>query len=185
MRKLAAVALLVLVSGLAGCAAPFVEGAMQARDASRRDGLERAAAQGIPKAQYDLGDTYCCAITGQTDTAASVYDNEKATSWMCKAAQQGYAPAAYRLGRIYSGDVVSGVRILRRAAQAVTKSQTDTAVALMWTRRAAAQNEPGASDLARELASEATPAELQRANQFAANWQAAPCTWSQVFTAAR
>jgi hypothetical protein len=104
---------------------------------------------------------------------------------MCKAAQQDYAPAAYRLARIYTGDVVSGVRILRRSAQMISTPQKDNAVALMWARRAAAQNESGASDLARDISRRATSAELRRANQLASDWQSAPCTWSQVFAAAR
>ena len=185
LKKFTVLALLLLTVGLSGCAAPVVEGAMQARDSLRRDGLEQAAAQGNAKAQYDLGDTYCCAITGQTDSAVSAYDNEKATYWMCKAAQQDYAPAAYRLARIYTGDVVSGVRILRRSAQMISTPQKDNAVALMWARRAAAQNESGAGELARDISRRATSAELRRANQLASDWQSAPCTWSQVFAAAR
>jgi TPR repeat protein len=185
MRQLVAVALLIVASALAGCAAPVVEAAMQGRDTARRGGLEQAANAGDPKAQLELGNTYCCALTGQTDTAISAYDNEKATYWMCKAAGQGHAPAAYRLAQVYSGDTVSGVRLMRRIAQATTKSPTDIGVALMWARRAAAQNIPGGVDLANELSREATPAELQRANQLANAGPAAPCTWSQVFTASR
>lgn len=185
LKKFANIMLLLLPLVLSGCAAPVVEGAMQARDSLRRGGLEQAAAQGEAKAQYELGDTYCCAITGQTDTAVSAYDNEKATYWMCQAAQQDYAPAGYRLARIYSGDVVSGVRVLRRSAQLVSTPQKDNAVALMWARRAAAQNESGADALARDISRRASSAELRRANQLASNWQSAPCTWPQVFSAAR
>lgn len=185
MKKFTSIVMLLLAVGLSGCAAPVVEGALQARDSLRRGDLEQAAAQGDAKAQYDLGDTYCCAITGQTDSAVSAYDNEKATYWMCKAAQQNYAPAAYRLARIYSGDVVSGVRILRRSAQMVMTPQKDNAVALMWARRAASQNEAGARALARDISRRASPAELQRANQLASDWQSAPCVWSRVFATAR
>jgi len=71
LKKFANIMLLLLPLVLSGCAAPVVEGAMQARDSLRRGGLEQAAAQGEAKAQYELGDTYCCAITGQTDTAVS------------------------------------------------------------------------------------------------------------------
>jgi TPR repeat protein len=185
LKTLIAIMLLFVTVALSGCAAPVVEVALQARDSLSRGDLEQAAAQGDAKAQYDLGDTYCCAITGQTDSAVSAYDNEKATYWMCKAAQQDYAPAAYRLARIYSGDVVSGVRILRRAAQIAATPQKDNAVALMWARRAAAQNASGASAFARDISRRASSAELRRANQLASDWQSAPCIWSQVFAAAR
>jgi hypothetical protein len=44
LKKFTVLALLLLTVGLSGCAAPVVEGAMQARDSLRRDGLEQAAA---------------------------------------------------------------------------------------------------------------------------------------------
>lgn len=63
---------ILLAISLAGCFAPVVEGGWQAADYSKRGSLEPKAAAGDAQAQYDLGNTYCCVVTGQSTTAASV-----------------------------------------------------------------------------------------------------------------
>ncbi len=52
-----------------------------------------------------MGDAHCCTIAG----SAGVFNNQKATEWYCKAAQQNEPRAFYELGRIYSGDLVRGL----------------------------------------------------------------------------
>lgn len=54
----------------------------------------KAAIQGFPKAQYNLG---CCYLNGQGVTQNS----EFAVEWFIKAADQGFAAAQYELGFLY------------------------------------------------------------------------------------
>ena len=54
--------------------------------------LEKAARQGLPKAQYEFGNCY--------DHGFGVdKDHEKALYWWQRAANQGYAKAQEKLGR--------------------------------------------------------------------------------------
>ena len=92
---------------LSGCYTPVMEGAGQAYEAGRRQLLEDDATHRDPVAEYELGNTYCCQGGGPMDKM-SVYDNQKATHWYCKAAKQSYGPAQLRLARIYAGHPIQG-----------------------------------------------------------------------------
>lgn len=183
MRRLVLCAMALCAVLLAGCFAPVVEGGHEAYDAGRRSSLEPRANAGDPVAQYQLGSTYCCETGGPVQRTASVYDNNKATEWLCKSAFQGYGPAQYKLARIYSGRTIEGVRLMKRAGALVGKTQTDLPVALMWATLAAQNNVDGAAALRDELRADVTPGEAQRSQQLLNDWHAAPCVWREVFRA--
>src|SRR5437868_1770557 len=67
---------------LSGCIGAMIAGGSTAKDMAKRDSLEKAAAAGDAEAQYNLGKTFCCRV----GLKMGVYDNEKATFWICKAA---------------------------------------------------------------------------------------------------
>ena len=180
MRTLLA---MVLALSLAGCFAPVVEGGRQTADYAKRGSLEPKAAAGDAQAQYELGNSYCCTVAGQAAATVSVYDNDKATHWLCQSARQSYGPAQYKLARIYSGDLIDGVRLIKRGAALLRTQKTDPAVALMWARLAAGNNVKGAADLASDLQDEASTADKERAGRLALDWSKAPCEWSDVFAA--
>ncbi len=174
---------ILLAPSLAGCFAPVVEGGRQAADYSKRGSLEPKAAAGDAQAQYDLGNTYCCVVTGQSTTAASVYDNDKATYWLCKSAHQNYGPAQLKLARIYSGQLIEGVRLMKRATALFAERKTAPALALMWARLAASNGVEGAAAYRDELQESASTTELERAARLTLEWHDAPCEWSDVFAA--
>ena len=178
MRTLIAI---VLALSLTGCFAPLVEGGRQTADYAKRDSLVPKATAGDAQAQYDLGRSYCCVVTGEASSSASVYDNNKATHWLCQSARQNYGPAQYKLARVYSGDLIEGVRVMKRGAALFSTQKTDPALALMWARLAAGNNVEDAADLAKELEEKVSAADKQRADRFALNWRRAPCEWSDVF----
>jgi TPR repeat protein len=172
---------LALVIPLAGCFAPVVEGAHETYDYSKRSSLEPKAAAGDAQAQYELGESYCCVVTGEATTSASVYDNNKATRWLCQSARQNYGPAQYKLARIYSGNLVEGIRILKRGAALLSDQKVDRPLALMWARIAAANGVEDAGELRDDLQKDATAEDLERTDALAAKWRSAPCEWQDVF----
>ena len=94
----------------------------------------KAALAGNPEAQYKVGKSYCCAPRNDVD---SFYNNRKATEFLCQAARQNHAQAAYELGKIYSGDTIDGLRLLRRAATVVRGDNvTNKSIAYYWFKQA-------------------------------------------------
>ncbi|MFC5584768.1 peptidoglycan-binding protein [Nitratireductor kimnyeongensis] len=84
--------------------------------------LREAAAEGDPKAYFEIGSRYA---EGRGTTA----DVSKAVEWYTKAAEAGFAPAQYRLGDLY---------------QKGTGVDRDAAKAKMWFQLAAQQGNAGA-----------------------------------------
>ena len=81
---------------------------------------EKAAAQGYPKAQFELGEMY-----GSGEVVSTIAkDPIKAIKWYEKAAAQGYPKAQFALGEIHL------------TGEGVAK---DPAKAVMWYQKAAAQ----------------------------------------------
>lgn len=169
-------AALLLPALLAGCAAPAVEGANMAKDeVVRQRHMDRAQA-GDPEAQVRVGESYCCAPDG----VSALYDNQRATEWLCRAAAQGYGPADFKLGKIYSGDLIDGVRVVRRAGLAVTRPPTNRAIALHYLQRAEAAGVEGAARRFRSVWDDASPVEREAFRGLEAGGQSVPCTWNEV-----
>src|SRR5579883_3354246 len=105
MALLRSLILLMVAAMLSGCVGAAAEGARTTADIAKRNNYMSRAEAGDPEAQFKVGESYCC----NTGGVSGAYDNQKATEWLCRAALQGYGPAQYRLGRIYSGDLVDGV----------------------------------------------------------------------------
>jgi TPR repeat protein len=168
---------LVLVIGLGGCVGVAVKGAKYAGNQATISQNEEAAARGDAKAQYELGDAYCCSV-GSIDLT---HDAVKATSWLCQSARQGYAPAQYRLGRLYSGNPVEGLDIQQRAKLLIAGAPKNNALALMWLTLAVQNGHRDAAQPLAELKRDMTAQERTAGETYLAEWQGAPCEWKQVF----
>ncbi len=190
MSRIALVLLIMVALQLSGCIGAAVEGVATAKDVTSRSDLETSADAGDPVAQYQLGHSYCCIVGPQGGPPVvkklRPYNNQLATEWLCKAAQQDYGPAQYKLALIYSGNPFGdNLRLMRRGAarvdSALREQQTNMSVALLWARLAAEKNIDGAADLAASIAGSLTPDQIQKAGRLQQNWKSAPCTWTEVF----
>lgn len=178
-RTRAAIMIVVLaVLPLSGCVGLALQGARMAKDTGERSANHDKAQAGDPKAQYEMGMSWCCQIGGVV--GAPIYDNEKATDWLCKAARQDYGPAQLALARIYSGRVRKG-GLKQMVVSSIAPGPKKLATALMWANLANSHEIRGATDLQAEIEKTATPAERAGAKRLGFNWRAAPCTWRQVF----
>lgn len=160
------VSCLLLLSSLAftGCAGVAIEGARMTGDAAVRNQHMPAALTGDAEAQYKVGKSYCCSPRHDAD---AFYDNRKATDFLCRAARQSHAAAAYELGKIHSGNTVQGLRLIRRAATLVAgETMDEKTLAYYWYDRAAdwglaearsAADQLGAQDISRFGSPAATP----------------------------
>ncbi|HLX79911.1 MAG TPA: hypothetical protein VKS43_04940 [Burkholderiales bacterium] len=180
MRIILLLAVLVSALLLDGCYTPLVEGAQEGYDAIRRDTLQGKATSD-PAAQYKLGDTYCCQGGGPMDKV-SIYDNQKATYWYCKAARQGYGLAQLRLAQVYSGHPIHGLHIALRASALVGTAETDPGVALMWANVAANNGVDDATELRDEIMEHATSKERAKSATLIRYWRTAPCQWAEVIS---
>ncbi|MDP1626012.1 hypothetical protein [Parvibaculum sp.] len=171
------VAAVLALSMLSGCAAAAIQGVSRAKDNAVIVGNEDAAMAGDVKAQMKLGDAHCCTIAG----SAGVLNNQKATEWYCKAAQQGEPQAFYELGRIYSGDLVRGINGPAKIGSMLTTQREDKPLALMWFNLAAEAGNKDAADDAADLREDMTAPEILQANLRQKSWQAQPCEWNQVY----
>lgn len=175
--KLAATIIGILgLLALGGCVGAVTEGANITRDKVVLSDNLAAAQAGDPEAQYKVGKALCCSL----NEGEGFYDTPKSVEWLCRAAAQGYGPAAYKLGEIYQGDVVTGVRVLRRVAQKVAGTSTDRAVAYGWLRRAEAYGSGEARATASDLWADLTPEERGRAEAMVTGRTPLPCTWDEV-----
>jgi TPR repeat protein len=111
----------------------------------------------------------------------SIYDNEKATYWYCKAAKQGYGPAQLRLARVYSGHPIHGLHVALRASALIGTAETDLGVALMWANVAVNHGVGDAAALRDEIMERSTAKEREGASARIKSWQSAPCQWAEVF----
>ncbi len=162
---------------LAGCVGAAPEGADVARDRLIVSNNIDAARSGDAEAEFRVGDALCCSA----GEAKGFYDTQEAVAWLCRAADQGHASAAYKLGQIYSGDVGTGIRALRRLDRRSTGSGADRAVAYSWFRRAEVLGVDGARDAGSELWAELNADERSRAEALVLGHSPLPCTWKEVF----
>ena len=188
MKNFLQIVILAVPLLLDGCYTPVIEGAQQGYDASRRDSLKTEAASDDPIDEYNLGNNYCCQGGGPMDDM-TVYDNNKATHWYCKAARQGYGPAQLQLARLYSGHAIRGLHVILRASALVDTPETDFSVALMWASLAAKNKGEGdvddATELRNKITGKATSKERARAATLMKSWRSAPCEWAEVFPLAK
>ena len=129
---------------LTGCAGVVVESSRITYDTTTRNNYVQAAKAGDPEAQYLVGKSYCCTPRNNVD---AFYNNSKATEFLCLAARQHHAKAAYELGKIYSGDTINGIRLLRRVVTAIRGDTiTNNQVAYYWFKQAQLNGLDAATD---------------------------------------
>ena len=175
MKLLWVAGLLLAGVVLAGCVGAATEGANMAKDeAVYRRNLAEA---GKAEAQYRVGDALCCSLGDKQ----GFYDTRKSVDWLCRVAAQGYAPASEKLGRIYSGHVVDGVRLLRRVAERVAGRPKQRAVAYAWLHTATLQGADGAKQDATDQWSELDEDERAEARALVTGGAPLPCRWDEVF----
>ncbi len=173
-RPVAVIAVFVFAAVLASCSLPFT-GNGEVNIARLRARLTPLAQKGDAKAQFELGETYCC----NSGTPGGLIDNRVATKWFCRAAKGGYGPAMRSLGRLYAGDLLEGPS-LGKAVKFFAK-KADKATALMWLEVAISHgSEPAVGD-GLALRRQMTAAQTSRATRMLGDWRRQPCTWDKVF----
>lgn len=168
--------------GLKGCigaatVAGAAAGSLAVQTTIRNNNMDLAL-QGDPVAQTKVGSSYCCAGPG--------FSAQKATEWLCKAADQEHMPAFYELGRIYIGEVTRiphpGLYIT-----AEVTSKKSLPIGLMYLQLAA---DAGNRTAARKIRAQRAKhngneiffdRQLDQANALKATWRNQPCTYSEVF----
>jgi TPR repeat protein len=191
--------LLTASLSVAGCAAPFVIGGLavpgaavspvmetgeEAYEGKSRIALEKKAATGDHEAEYNLAESFCCHAGGPLDRL-SVYDNEEATRWYCRAAHADYVPAQMRLAEIYYGRPIHGFRSVQYVSAILGDMPVDIPVALMWANVAAQDDDKKAIRLRDRIDNKATPEQRERATTLLAEWSTAPCLWYEVLPQAK
>ncbi|MEX0760737.1 MAG: hypothetical protein WD100_14235 [Tistlia sp.] len=166
-----------LLLALGGCAGAAMEGANMAKDEVVYENNIEAARAGQVEAQYRVGEALCCSLGDRK----GFYDTRAATDWLCRAAAQGHAPASRKLGRIYSGEVVDGVRVMRRVAERVSGRPQDRALSYAWLSVAAGQGDAEAGAEAQTLWGDLDEAERARAGGLTAGGRSLPCRWDEAF----
>jgi len=176
-RKGAALLLLMLLPGCAGVA---LEGANIAKDKAVAEANMKDANAGNAEAQYKVGAALCCSLD---EGGPSFYNTEQAVVWLCRSAAQNYAPAARRLGEIYSGDLVAGVRVMRRVAEKVVDPRTNLPVSYAWLQRAQTLGISEAGGQAAKVFERMTPAERATAATLTSGAKPLACEWGEVIGA--
>lgn len=161
---------------LAGCAGAAVEGANMARDKAIVSNNIDAARRGDALAQYKVGEALCCSL----NEGEGFYNTPQSVDWLCQSATQGNADAAFKLGQIYSGDTVDGVRVIRRVGAAVAGASTDIPVAYSWFRYAEAGGNKDALKISDEMWREMTPAQRDTAAAMLTGKAPLRCRWNEV-----
>jgi TPR repeat protein len=170
------IALLCAAAALtAGCAAAVGEAAYGAKAKATYESNIDAANKGDKVAQFKVGEALCCEVNGRD----GAYDTRRSVEYLCKSAAQGYGPAMYKLGRIYTGDTVDGVRLMKRAA-AAAMAPTNPPIAYAWFSNAKAYGEKDAADAAQEEWKEMTPQQQEVAKMQAARGLGATCRWEEA-----
>lgn len=166
----------VVLLALSGCVGAVAEGANIARDKVVVANNIDAARAGNAEAQYKVGDALCCSL----NEGEGFYDTPQSVDWLCQAAAQNHGPAALKLGEIYSGDVISGARVMRRVAQGVAGTSTNRSVAYAWLRRAETLGMTEGREPARNLWRSLSPAERTDSESMVTGGREIPCAWETV-----
>ncbi len=134
------------------------------------------ARRGDPVAQFKVGDAYCCAV----NEGNGFYDTRVAVGWLCASASHGYGPAMFKLGKIYSGDVVDGVRLGRRLAQLIAGTSENMSVAYAWLAQAKAHGVAEASNPADKVWKDMSQSERSAARRLVQDGLRATCRWENA-----
>ena len=169
-----AVAALMLLS-LPGCAGVALEGANIAKDKAVAEANMKEATAGVAEAQYKVGKSLCCSLD---EGGPSFYNTEQAVVGLCRAAAQSHRPAAQELGGIYSGDLVSGLRVMRRVAEKVADPRTNLPVSYAWLSRAKGLGVADAANQADKVWQRMTPADQATATALTTGQKPLPCEWN-------
>ncbi|MBL6957490.1 MAG: hypothetical protein ISR52_00795 [Rhodospirillales bacterium] len=162
---------------LAGCAGVGVEGANIAKDKVTISKNIDPAKRGDAKAQFKVGEALCCSPREET---GRFYNTRTSIAWLCASARQGYAPAMHKIGKIYSGDVVDGVRLFRRAAMGIAGSSENLPVAYVWLRQAVDGGFKDEDDLATKVWRDLTAPQRQTATHLYQSGLKTKCLWDDV-----
>lgn len=172
----------LLLSGmlaLTGCVGAAVEaGRATASEVTINKHLAAAEA-GDATAQYEVGKAYCCSV----NEGSELYNTPKAVAWLCRSAQQGYAPAMHKLGLIYNGDTIEGARLSRRLATAVVGQHVNLAVSHTWLRLAADRGEKDAADEARDVWADMNATQRSEAQRLYDRGLKTTCRWEEAIRA--
>ena len=180
MRGLLLLSVAALV--LSGCVAAVGEGAHVAKNKVIYKNNITKANRGDPVAQFKIGNALCCSVDEKDRT---FYSTRKAVGWLCASAVQGHVPAMYKIGKIYSGDVVEGVRLARRLAQAVAGTSENYPVAYAWFAQAAARGEKDAKPLANKLWDGMSSAQQAETRKLVDAGLRATCRWEDAILSKR
>ena len=176
-RGAATLAVLILVTLPVGCAAPVVEAALIARDQATYQSNLAAAQAGNAEAELKVGNALCCSVSADQP----FYNTQRATEFLCRAAIQGNRDAMFRLGRIYDGDTVDGLRAGRRLAAAVADAPLHPVAVWTWFSVAADAGSPDGARRAEQVRTHMSGPQLAQARLLqAAGARAVPCTESDV-----
>lgn len=168
--------LIALTAMLSGCAGVAVEGAQAAKsEVVIRKNLDEAKA-GNAEAQYKVGSAYCCSL----HEGSGLYNTPKSVDWLCKSARQGYTPAMHMLGKIYSGDTVDGIRLMRRAAGLFASNSTDLPTAMTWFQLAKDNGEEVPADRIDDVWADMSESEKAEMQALYAKGLNAKCSWEEV-----
>jgi TPR repeat protein len=166
----------ILLVALAGCAGAAIEGANIVRDKAIVANNINAARAGNAIAQYKVGEALCCSL----NEGSGFYNTPRSVDWLCQAATQGNADAAFKLGQIYSGDTVDGVRIIRRVGAALAGASTDIPVAYSWFRHAEAGGNKDAVNISAKIWHEMSPSDRDTAAAMLTGKAPLRCHWDEV-----
>ena len=175
MRVLVILALISLTSS--GCVTAALEGANIAKDKVTVNNNISKAGKGDPEAQYKVGDAYCCSL----HEGKGFYDTRVAVKWLCTSARNGYAPAMYKIGKIYSGDVIDGVRLGRRLAQGIAGTSKHPPVAYIWLAFAKNYGINEADKRSKEVWVDMTASDREETRRLIKDAVNVPCFWDEVF----
>ncbi|MEM6421665.1 MAG: hypothetical protein AAF698_03675 [Pseudomonadota bacterium] len=175
-RTAARIALTLFLLPLGACGAVVIEtGTVAVDKATVWRNIDDARADD-PAAQYSVGDALCCSGDVPDGT---IYSTVEAMQWLCAAAGHGNADAMLKLGKIFEGDQVDGLRLVRRAVTAMSTTPTNRAAAHYWYDRADEAHLDGAADDATALYQELTATEKTLAALYASA-STPPCGWADL-----
>ena len=176
--------LLISAAGfvLSGCASVVVEGVHIAKNEVIIENNIDKARRGDPVAQFKIGEAYCRSVDEKDH---SFYSTRKAVGWLCASAVQGHVPAMYKIGKIYSGDVVEGIRLARRLAQSIAGTSENHPVAYAWLVQAAARGEKDAKPQADKLWDGMSSVQQAETRKLVDAGLRATCRWEDAILSKR
>lgn len=163
---------------LSGCAGIAIEGAKVARSELIISQNIDAAQAGDAQAQFNVGEAYCCSV----HEGSGLYNTQTSVEWLCRSARQGFTPAMFKLGKIFSGDVIDGIEWKRRIAQGIVGTSTNVAVAAVWLQFAADNGEPDAQERLQEVWDEMDEHSRESAQTLYRQGTDTACLWEEVIS---